>query len=185
MKTIHLFIGFIVLALIQIFIPVQMIYEQEDILKSGELYRFRTMPIDPSDPFRGKYITLHYEMNSFKMKDTTIVYGDEIKVYIDKDADGFAKTVQISKTELDIDKDFVLAKVTGNYNGVVNFELPFNRYYMEESKAYDAEEAYRKVNRTNVHHDVYGKVHIKEGQSVLSDVVIDGVSIKEYVEKEQ
>ena len=56
MKTIHTFIIFIVVAIAQLFIPTQMILNQETILKTGKPYRFKTQPVDPSDPFKGKYI---------------------------------------------------------------------------------------------------------------------------------
>ncbi|MEW7290394.1 GDYXXLXY domain-containing protein [Aquimarina sp. 2304DJ70-9] len=183
MKTIHILIGFITVALVQIFVPLQMIWQQEDVLETGKVYKFRTRPIDPTDPFRGKYITLDYEINSFALADTTYIRGDEIQVYIEKDDQGFAKVVKISKESLDIDKDYVIAKVRGNYKEVINFELPFNRFYMEETKAYDAEKAYRQVNRDSLKNNVYALVYVKEGQSVLKDVIIDGMPIQEYVEK--
>ncbi len=183
MKTTYLFIGFIGLALVQIFVPSQMIWKQEDVLKTGTMYKFKTMPVDPTDPFRGKYITLNYEMNSMTITDTSLTYGDKVRVYIDKDSQGFARAVRLSQKPLEINKDFVIARVTGNYKGIVNFELPFNRFYMEETKAKDAEIAYTKVNRDSLSQNVYAVVHIKEGRSVLKDVIIDGESIQEYVEK--
>ncbi|GAA4272785.1 GDYXXLXY domain-containing protein [Aquimarina gracilis] len=160
-----------------------MIWKQEDILKSGNAYKFKTMPIDPTDPFRGKYITLNYEMNSMTITDTNLTYGDKVRVYIEKDDNGFAKAVSLSKKPLDGQKDYVTAKITGNYKGVVNFELPFNRFYMEETKAKDAEVAYTKVNRDSLKQNVYAIVHVKNGQAVLKDVIIDGKPIQEYVEK--
>lgn len=183
MKTIHIFIGFIVIVMAQIFVPSQMIWKQENVLKSGNVYRFKTMPIDPTDPFRGKYITLNYEMNFFTVEDTSFVYGDKILVYIEKNTNGFAKAFAVSKKPIDLDKDYVVAKVTGNHNGVVSFELPFNRFYMEETKAKDAELAYTEINRDSLKQSVYAEVHVKEGRSVLKDVIIDGVPIQEYVEK--
>ncbi|WP_109302704.1 GDYXXLXY domain-containing protein [Aquimarina sp. AU474] len=183
MKTIHLFIGFMLLVLVQIFIPVQMIWEQEDVLISGEVYKFKTRPIDPTDPFRGKYITLQYEMDSFTKEDTSYAYGDKIRIYIKKDDNGFAVPVAISKKPLTSSKDFILAKVIGNYNKEISFELPFNRFYMEETKAYDAEKAYRKVNRDGLKENVYAEVYVKDGVSVLKNVIIDGIPIQEYVEK--
>ncbi len=183
MKTIHILIGFIVVALVQIFVPLQMIWQQEDVLETGKVYKFKTRPIDPTDPFRGKYITLDYEMNSFVLADTTYIHGDEIRVYIQKDSQGFAKITTISKEPLEAGEDYVIAKVTSNSKEVINFELPFNRFYMEETKAYDAEKAYRDVNRDSLKNNVYALVHIKEGRSVLKDVIIDGMPIQEYVEK--
>ncbi|GAA4275872.1 GDYXXLXY domain-containing protein [Aquimarina mytili] len=183
MKIIHVFIGFVIVALIQIFVPLQMIWQQEDVLSSGEVYKFKTRPIDPTDPFRGKYITLQYEMNSFTMADTTYIQGDKIFVYIENDDAGYAKVHSLSKTDLRLDKDYVIAKVTGNHKDVINFKLPFDRFYMEETKAYDAEKAYRENNRNNTQNDVYALVHIKEGKSVLKDVIINGISIQKFVEK--
>jgi hypothetical protein len=51
---------------------------------------------------------------------------------------------------------------------------------MEESKAYDAELAYREsvIDTTQI---AYGLVAVKDGDAVLKDVMIDGVSIGEIV----
>ena len=55
-------------------------------------------------------------------------------------------------------------------------EFPFDRFYMEESKAYDAELTY---NRTlpDTSQVAYALVNIKNGESVLKDVMINGISI--------
>ena len=55
-----IFPAFILLVLVQLFVPANMILEQEDILKNGTPYKFKTAPIDPYDPFRGKYVWLGY-----------------------------------------------------------------------------------------------------------------------------
>ncbi len=183
MKTIHLFIGFIIIALVQIFIPAKMIWDNEDTLVSGTEYKFKTRPIDPTDPFRGKYITLQYEINSFAISDSDLKPGDRIRVYLEKDENGFAKVIRVSKKTLDINNDFVMAKVTSNYQNMVYFQLPFDRFYMDETKAYDAEKAYRETNRDSLRKNVYALVYVKNDQAVLKDVIIDGISIQDYVEK--
>ena len=45
---------FILVALVQLFVPAKMILDREDILDMGKEYKFKTEPIDPNDPFRGK-----------------------------------------------------------------------------------------------------------------------------------
>jgi hypothetical protein len=55
---------------------------------------------------------------------------------------------------------------------------------MEESKAYDAEIAVTENLRDSLLNSAYALVYIKEGQAVLKDVIIEGVSIKNYVEFE-
>ena len=57
----------------------------------------------------------------------------------------------------------------------------FNRYYMDEFKAADAEKIYRESNR-DTSKETYSLVNIKDGEAVLTDVVIDGISIKNIVE---
>ncbi|MDH7447843.1 GDYXXLXY domain-containing protein [Aquimarina sp. 2201CG14-23] len=183
MKIIYLFIIFIVVALAQILVPIQMIIGSEDTITTGTAYKFKTRPVDPTDPFRGKYITLQYEVNHFNTTDSTYVVGEEIYIYLKKDTLGFAEVSQISKTPLETREDYVKARVTYYYQGKVSFQLPFNTFYMEESKAYDAELAYIKANRDSLRTNVYALVYIKNDKVVLEDVYIDDIPIQEYVEK--
>ncbi|WP_299443417.1 GDYXXLXY domain-containing protein [uncultured Aquimarina sp.] len=183
MKISYLFILFILVALAQIFVPIRMIVGSENAIMSGVAYKFKTRPIDPTDPFRGKYITLQYEMNHFNTKDSTYVVGEEIYIYLKNDTEGFAEVSQISKTPLEIEADYVTARVTYYYKGKVNFQLPFNTFYMEETKAYDAELAYAKAIRDSIANNVYALVYVKDDQVVLKDVLIDDIPIQEYVEK--
>ncbi len=64
---------------------------------------------------------------------------------------------------------------------VINY--PFTRYYMEESKAKAAELAHRRSLR-NDQEVTYALVNIKNGDAVLKDVMINGVSVKELAGEE-
>ena len=55
---------------------------------------------------------------------------------------------------------------------------------MEESKAYDAELTYTQSSR-DTNSVTYALVNIKNGESVLKDVMINGVPIREIVKQEQ
>ncbi len=187
MKTIHIVAIFILVACIQLFVPAKMIYDKEAIIEDGTVYKFKTRPIDPNDPFRGKYITLDYDINAIKTDDTLWQRKDEAYLYIRKDADGFATPVTVSREKQDLDEDYILTEVIW-YNSnerEVNLQLPFNRYYMEETKAYDAEVAHRKAQRDSLPDNTYALVYIKNGSAVLSDILIDEVSIKDHVEMQQ
>jgi len=189
MKKSYLIIAFCIVALIQLFVPAQMIFNQEEVLDKGRAYKFKTRPIDPNDPFRGKYITLNYDIRSFTTTDSTWQRGDDVYVYI-KDSLGFAALDTIAKQKLDRETDFVVAearyfykrKFYNNQSSRLTFDLPFNRFYMEESKAKPAEDAVRVTRFDSVIKNVYGVVYIKDGASVLKDVVIDGVPIADYIE---
>jgi len=191
MKTLHLFTIFVIVALTQLFIPAKMIFDQEDILETGTVYKFKTQPVDPSDPFRGKYITLNYEMNSARTNDDSWERNDDAFLYLELDSLGFAKVDTISRRKLVDKTDFIKLKInrfdnqnwTKNSGYEVHFNLPFNRFYMEESKAKPAEDAYRDAQRDSLPNNIYGQVYIKDGEAVLKDVIIDDMSISKYVEE--
>lgn len=172
--------GFIITALAQIAIPSKMIYDCEMTERHGTEYKFRTQPIDPTDPFRGKYITLDFD-DEVHVKDTTRPRNGDAYIYIANDADGFAKVTNVSYSPIDSKKDYFRAKVW-SYGGMVHIDFPFDRYYMEESKAYEAELAYRDYSRDDsLKKPAYAVVAIKEGHAVLKDVVVNDKPIREYV----
>jgi uncharacterized membrane-anchored protein len=104
-------------------------------------------------------------------------------VLLSNDNNGYATARSVSKTKPAGTQDFVKANISYVSNDTVNnlfISYPFDRFYMEESKAYDAEVAYREsaVDTSQV---TYSLVNIKDGEAVLKDVLIGGVSIKEVV----
>lgn len=187
MKTVHLFIIFIIVVIMQLFIPAQMILNQESILKTGTAYKFKTQPVDPNDPFKGKYISLNYEINSFKTNDSLWQRNELIYVYLKTDSLGYAKIDAISRTILKENKNDYVKVKSGYYNTYsknLNIQFPFNKYYMKETKAYNAEVAVRHRQQDSIPNNTYALVFVKEGEAVLEDVIIDEISIKDYVEKQ-
>ncbi len=182
-KKLLLILVFILVAMIQIYVPARMVYDSEVVLNEGSVYKFRTQPIDPTDPFRGKYITLRYDIDRFNI-DTTEVWrqGADVFVLLTTDSLGFAAIKSISRSAPESAIDYVQAKVgyTWKRQDYINIEYSFNRFYMEESKAYAAEVAYRNAARDRKA-EAYALVHIRNGDPIVKDVLIDGVSIREVV----
>jgi uncharacterized membrane-anchored protein len=181
MKTHYIFFLFIGLALAQLYVPSKMIFNNERVRSQGTLYKFKTRPVDPYDPLRGKYITLHYAIDTYATqkqyeRDATIY------VYITTDTNGFAKVVQVGPEIVASDWDYFKAKVRYCRNGKLTIAIPFNRYYMEENKAMNAELEYNNL-QTDSQYETYAVVYIKEGTFVLTDVKINDQSIKDYVKK--
>ena len=181
----YLILAFIVVALVQLYVPAKMIFDSENILKEGTAFKFNAAPVDPNDPFRGKYITLNYKETDFKVSNEMEWRRNEI-VYVTliNDVEGYAKIQAVSKEKPSNTIDFV--KATVDYvssKKVLHFHYSFNRYYMEESKAYDAEIVYNESLRNIKEHKTYALVYIKDGEAVLDDVLIDGISIKEIVKE--
>ncbi|PZR23187.1 MAG: hypothetical protein DI539_03605 [Flavobacterium psychrophilum] len=184
MKTKNILIAFALTALAQLAIPLKMVYDSEMTEREGTEYKFRTAPIDPSDPFRGKYIVLNYDIDVIPTKDSTWVSNEEIYVSLGTDDKGFARINNVSREEPETG-DYIATKVDYyyDYNKSLHIVLPFDRYYMEESKAYDAEVAYRKYSSNEKAKPAYAVVAVKDGDAVLKDVIIDGMPIKDYVVK--
>lgn len=184
MKTKHIFILFVVVALVQIGIPAQMIWNRESILDSGKAFKFKTQPVDPSDPFKGKYIYLNYEMNSFPTGQETWKRGEDIYVSISEDGQGFAKAIAVSKETPEY-QDYVKATVDWSVNNTkeVRFSLPFTEFYMDENKAYKAEVAHRNAQRDSLPNNTYALVYVKKGEAVLANVFINDIPIAEFVEQ--
>ena len=82
--------------LLQWFVPLNMIMQQETILKEGTVFKFKTQPIDPNDPFRGKFVVLNYKANRFNVSDDQQWIRDEpVFVRIQNDANGFAEIARL------------------------------------------------------------------------------------------
>ena len=180
-------IAFILLALMQLYVPAKMIVGRAIVLSSGKEFKFKIAPIDPSDPFRGKYISLNFNENSVAIQNKgNWVNGETVFVLLTTDSNGFAKIRSVSKVRPLVSQNFLKAKVNYiAYDGSKLFiEYPFDRFYMEESKAYDAELTYNRTLR-DTSQVTYALVNIKNGESILKDVMINGIPIKEIVKQEQ
>ena len=180
--------AFLIVALVQLYVPAKMIWQNEDVLASGTAYKFKTAPIDPSDPLRGKFIMLRYSENTVAVdNEQDWQLGEDLYVSLITNMDGFAKISSISKTKPTRNQDFVKAKVSFvsvNGSNRLTVQYPFDRYYMEETIAYDAEQAYRQsqLDTTKL---TYALVKIKNGNAVLKDVLIGGTSIDEIVKADR
>lgn len=179
-KRFH-FAGLIFLTLIQIFIPSKMIIDQERTLKYGKEFRFKTAPVDPVDPFRGRYVLLNFEDYKVPVSPGSVwIWGEEVYAEITTGADGFSGFSKISKIKPGKDVDFLKVKITSvpfseNY---VYVSLLMDRFYMEEFKAPIAERIFNE-SVADSNSVTYGVLMVKNGEGVLKDVQIDGVSLVE------
>jgi len=185
-KKNSLIAAFVLLAFVQLYVPAKMILNQEDVLNKGREFKFKTAPIDPNDPFRGKYITLRFDANEVVVANTAEwTYNESIFVAISEDAEGYVQLDSLMKKAPAGTHNYVKARIDyirGDDSYEIGIEFPFERYYMEESKAYDAELAYAEsqVDSTQV---AYALVAIKDGEAALKDVLINEESIREIVER--
>ncbi len=164
---------------VQWFVPASMIYEQESVLKNGKEFKFKTAPVDPSDPFRGKYIILNFDSEQYQISDP-LNWGPGNDVFVSLyDSAGYAIIKGVSKTKPN-HSDFIKATVSYISEDVLYFNYPFDRFYLEEGKAPAAEKLYNEMQRDTLV-DVFAVVSIRDGVAALKDVTIGGKSINEAV----
>lgn len=171
---------FLLMCTSQWFVPAAMIVEQEDILDQGTTFRFKTAPVDPTDPFRGKYITLNFEGATFHYSgDRSWIAGQEVFVIVEEDNEGFARVRDVVPDEPE-DGEFFEAEVEYFNTEYVRLHFPFDRFYLEESKASEAEQLYRETRRDSTQ-VAYAEVSLKNGKAALNDVLINDRSIVDVV----
>ncbi|MDV7186387.1 GDYXXLXY domain-containing protein [Lutibacter sp. TH_r2] len=187
-KTI-LFSLFILIVLVQLYIPLKMILGEEDVLTNGKEFKFETAPVDPVDPFRGKYISLRFKNNTFPIENKEDwARNEEVFVILKNNINGFAEIDTIVHKKPLESIDFIKTKVQYVYaykkEKTISVKYPFERFYMEEFKAKEAEllaaDTFKDTTKT-----IYASVFIKNGKAVLNNVFIDKIPIKDLVSKKE
>ncbi|HPG05859.1 MAG TPA: GDYXXLXY domain-containing protein [Saprospiraceae bacterium] len=154
---------------IQLIVPLSTIWNNWRVLAHGEKHFLACAPVDPTDPFRGKYLTLHFaiEDSSYAaLPDWEIdqtVYGHFIH-----QADGSSIIDQISTSIPQGDYcKVIIADFVQRQDGYrVMIRLPISRWYVEESQAQEMEVRYREHMRN--HRPLLAEVHVFNGRLVLS-----------------
>lgn len=179
---------FALLAIIQLMLPLKIIYDKETTISEGKAFKFKTRPVDPNDPFRGKYIVLTYKIENYKTREEIdFEISQEVYVSIEEDKiNGYAKIIAVSKDIPEKHDYYFKSKIKyiRKYKGVnkIRFKFPFNRFYMEETKALQAEKLYNR-NSIKKRNKTYAIIKINEGDAVLQDVYIGKYTIKEILHK--
>jgi uncharacterized membrane-anchored protein len=173
---------------VQFAVPFKMIQGKEKILKTGELFKFRTRPIDPADPFQGRYVRLGYRDNYISCPpdyNPELTHKEPIYAMLETDEDGFARFTDWSR-EKPASGHYLKTRYTGMRSDWDNdrktrthkgfsLRLPFDRYYMDEAKAPRAERLARQATRST---NCWASVRILNGKSTIEDVYAEGQSLR-------
>jgi uncharacterized membrane-anchored protein len=187
------------LVITQIAVPLRMIQQREHVLQAGTLFRFKTQPIDPADPFQGRYVWLRIEEDFVHIdeQDTdSIDHNTTGYAILSTDKNGFARFSAWS-SEKPTDKiHYLKTKARGQairwedlqeladpsahkrtriHKGL-QIDIPFTRFYMDETKAPLAEIRAREATRNQ---DCWAEVRILKGIAVIEDVIAEGQSLRD------
>lgn len=172
---------FVVIAIIQLAVPLYMVWRWEDILQNGQQYTWVTAPVDPYDAFRGRYVDLRFQEAAAPIVGNAILnYGQTAYAIIEKDQKGYAFISGVSDLRPE-GNSYVKINVSYVHENIVHFELPFKRYYMQEELAPKAEDAYRQ----NAGTEATVSVRIKNGYGVIEQLYIGNQTIYDYLRSAQ
>ncbi len=176
---------YVMLVVVQLAVPISQIWRYEDILQTGHVYKFRTAPIDPYDAFRGRYVFLSFADTVAPIRPGDKLGSGPAYVELAEGEDGFAQFKQVS-VEPPASADYLQVNdpwEDWERKSLCYFRLPFDKFFMEESAAPKAEEAYRKFGnrRGETQGDAYALVRVKGGIGVIEDVYIKNQPIREFI----
>ncbi len=183
MKSYKLLLGIVfgMLCLVQIGVVLFQIMNYEKILKEGESFYFKVLPLDPYDPFRGRYVTLRFA----NATQAPIAQGQS------KENQSFGYAILEHHEKFDSVKEITFVKPQmGNFlevnihenrqknaSSMVYFSLPFDRFYMREDVAPKAE----KVLRLRSGVEVKAKLKVLNGKGVIEELLVGEIPLSEFV----
>jgi uncharacterized membrane-anchored protein len=178
--------AFILVIIAQWWVPGQMIWKKEKVLNNGTSYKFQSAPVDPSDPFRGKYIILNFKEDHITMPGKPdLAAGSKVFVNFFTDKNGFARIRSVNKIKPH-QSDYLETTVSYISNSKDSTEVylhyPFSNYYMEEYKAPQAEKIYREAMIDSAQR-TYALVNLLNGDAVIKDVYINDTLIQQVINK--
>lgn len=181
-----LLLAFSAMAVLQLLLPARTALQLERVLRQGEVFHFLAGPVDPNDPFRGKYLTLDIPGLDNLTWDLaapvieSVQAGSELYLTIAKDSLGFAHIAEAATAPPTHEQPYIRATVYYTYNDTsavhpIVLHNPLNRFYMDERQAPVAEERFRSRPDDDT---AFAKVRIYEGQAVLEDVFVGNASVR-------
>jgi uncharacterized membrane-anchored protein len=172
-------IVFILVALAQLAVPASLIWKREQTFRRGSVWKFRTAPVDPIDAFRGRYVSLQFEVETQEISPPpNLESGQKVFVTVRANAEGFAEIDQVLPARPAGD-DFIEAQLSGK-----TVSLPFDKYWVTERDAPAAEAAYRDQSRRDKR-NAFVTVRVFRGDAAMEQLFLDNQPLGEYLRGHQ
>lgn len=177
---------FVVMVAVQWLVPLQMIRGSQVTLSTGNEYKFKLAPVDPEDPFRGKYLNLSFEADQVKViPPPQWSPGDKGFAILEEDDKGFARIRELVMDKPAADSNFIRVKVqnvVGEDPMTVYVQYPFDRYYINERMARPIEEMIFE-NQSDTTRLNYALVRVNSGQAALEKLYLDDIPLEEWYKR--
>ena len=172
---------FVSMVVIQLYVPVSMLFSLETILKKGEIYKLIMNPIDPNDPFRGKYLILNFNPSVLANNQELFDYQELAYIQFNLNSEGFHEAAVISKEIPPNNLSYLEVNVEYQNGDTVFFTYPFDRFYVEEFKAKTAETYYFE-SLADTSKKCYASVAVYKGKAVVKDVYINETPLLKLIQ---
>lgn len=171
----------------QLAVPASLVIKHEQTRRQGAEWRFQTAPVDPADPFRGKYVRLGYavQREPIPFADSGMVYmapGRRVYAELARGDDGFARLVRLHEHRperveyLDV---LIAARFREDTPPSSAFvQIPFDRYYLPEERAPMVEQEYREASRV-AQENTWVEVRVRDGHAAVVGLVLNGTPVSE------
>jgi uncharacterized membrane-anchored protein len=180
MKNVRLII-FILVALAQLAVPASVVWKRGQTLAYGRVWKFKTEPVDPEDAIRGRYIALRLAAEKAKATPNPLIKDvpGPAFVTLKEDSEGFAQVDQISTERMTGDN---VIQVENGYwsDGWQRVRFPFDKLWVAEKIAPQAEQAYRENSRRGKE-NAHVTVRVRNGDAALEQLYIDNQPLVDYL----
>ncbi len=177
-----LLFGFVLIAAAQLAVPTWMIINLEWTLQEGQVYKFRTRPVDPADAFRGRYVSLSLEPEFVQVKPSDAwTYNQKGYAVLGTDTNGFVMVKRLTKLRPAGETAVPVHTIWVTTNNEVHIQWPgLESYYMPEGQAPAAEAAYLKHNR-RANPSCHVTVRVRGETAVIENLYIDDQPIRDWL----
>jgi hypothetical protein len=180
MKALPLVI-FGIAALAQWAAPLSQIWTYEQTLSEGTLIKLKCSAPDPYDPLRGRYLAVRPEQAYVDVPaDFESEGSDHVFAILTTGADGLATATSLSLSP-PASGDYIRVTMYSSYDKKAYFEWPFERFYINEKLAPEADEWFAENIRSTM--GVIAEVRVRDGRAVLVDLTLDGKSFREILKE--
>ena len=180
MKTLPLII-FAIAALAQWAAPLSQIWTHEQTLTQGTLIKLKCSAPDPYDPLRGRYLAVRPEQREASVPASMkLQRGMQVYATFTTGADGLAAISSLSLTP-PASGAYICLKAGYVYSDKTNIDWPFDRFYINEKLAPEADKWFAENIRSAK--GIIAEVRVLNGRAVLADLSLDGKPFREILKE--
>lgn len=172
---------FVIVCLAQWAAPLSQIWTHERSLADGVLIRLKCRAPDPYDPLRGRFLAVVPTQDEAPLAaGEKVESGQRVYAVIMPGADELASVASISAKR---PQGGVYVRVTVRYvyESKVSFDWPFERFYINEELAPEADKWLAENLRTE--DGVIAEVRVLDGRAVLADLTLKGRPFREILQE--